>query len=405
MTALEDDSSEAEAPALAISRGCPFDPPAQHTHLRERAPVTRVRLPKGDVVWAVSRNADVHQLLTDERFSNDRSQPGFPSFTRAPEMPPMLSSTDAPDHAPMRRAVLGEFTAKRIATLRPRLQQIVDEHVDAMLAGPRPVDLVRALSLPVPSLAICELLGVQYGDREFFQERSEMLTRVTTPMDDRIQAGAELFGFLDTLVASKEANPSDDLLGRQIIKQRSDGGEADHPALVSLAFELLLGGHETTANMISLGTLALMERPDDVATMLADTATIPAVVDELLRYFAIAEFATSRVAKQDAEFAGQLIRAGEGVIVLGNAANRDPDTFSDPEQLDVHRNARQHITFGYGPHLCIGQHLARVELEIVFETLFRRIPGLTLDGELTQLEFKDGEPVYGVREMPVTWLA
>jgi cytochrome P450 len=397
------ETAEQKPLPLEILRSCPFDPPAQHTGFRERTPVARVQLPKGDVVWAVSRNTDVHELLTDQRFSNDRGQPGFPSFTRAPEMPPMLSSTDAPHHAPMRRAVLGEFTAKRIATLRPRLQQIVDEHIDAMLAGPRPVDLVRALSLPVPSLAICELLGVSYGHRDLFQEDSETLTGATSTMEARMQAGADLLGFLDTLVTEKENAPGDDLLGRQILKQRSEGKDVDHPALVSLAFELLLGGHETTANMISLGTLALLERPDDVAAMLADTTTVPTVVDELLRYFAIAEFATSRVAKEDAEFAGQLIRAGEGVIVLGNAANRDPATFDNPEELDFQRNARQHVTFGYGPHLCIGQHLARVELEIVLETLFRRIPGLTLARPLAELEFKDGEPVYGVREMPVTW--
>jgi cytochrome P450 len=260
------------------------------------------------------------------------------------------------------------------------------------------------LALPVPSLAICELLGVPYGDRDFFQQRSETLTRSTSTMDARVLAGAELFGYLDTLVAEKAASPGDDdLLGRQILRQRAEGKEPTLPALVSLAFELLLGGHETTANMISLGTLSLLERPDDVAAMLADPTTIPVVVDELLRYFAIAELATSRVAKEDVEFAGQLIRAGEGVVVLGNAANRDPRTFDDPEQLDFRRNARQHLTFGYGAHLCIGQHLARVELEIVFETLFRRIPGLRLATPLGELEFKEGDPVYGVRGVPVTW--
>jgi cytochrome P450 len=147
----------------------------------------------------------------------------------------------------------------------------------------------------------------------------------------------------------------------------------------------------------------LLERPDDVAAMLADPSRVPVVVDELLRYFAIAEFATSRVAKEDVTFHGQLIRAGEGVIALGNAANRDPRTFDDPESLDFQRNARQHVTFGYGPHLCIGQHLARVELEIVFATLFRRIPTLTLAAPIDELSFKDGEPVYGVREIPVSW--
>jgi cytochrome P450 len=392
-----------EDPPLDVVRSCPFDPPAQHTQMREQTPVVRVRLPRGDTAWAVSRNADVHDLLTDDRFGNDRSQPGFPSFTRSPDLPPMLSSTDAPDHGPMRRAVLGEFTAKRISTLRPRLQEIVDDQIDAMLAGPRPADLVRALSLPFPSLAICELLGVPYPDRDFFQECSETLTRPTAQMEERIQAGADLFAYLDTLVAGKESSPPDDLLGRQILKQRAEGGAVNHPALVSLAFELLLGGHETTANLISLGALALMDRPDDVAAMLAEPTSAPAVVDELLRYFAIAEFATSRVAKEDVIFHGQHIRAGEGVVVLGNAANRDPESFEDPEELKFQRNARQHITFGYGPHLCIGQHLARVELEIVFLTLFRRIPGLRLTKPVTELAFKDGEAVYGVRAVPVTW--
>jgi cytochrome P450 len=298
--------------------------------------------------------------------------------------------------------VVGEFTVRRMEALRPRIQQIVDGHLDLMLAGPRPADLVPALALPVPSLVICELLGVPYADHDFFQSRSSTLLRHSAPAAERERAADELTSYLDELVTGKEKAGADDLLGRQIAKRRADGPDG-HDDLVGLAFLLLLAGHETTANMISLGTLALLEHPDDIEAIRQDPARTPGTVEELLRYFTIAELATSRVATQDAEIGGVLIRAGDGVVTLGNAANHDPDAFGQPDRLDIGRGARHHVAFGFGPHQCLGQNLARIELQIVFDTLFRRVPGLRLAAPVEDLPFKDDGTVYGLYSLPVTW--
>ncbi|GAA5187215.1 cytochrome P450 [Rugosimonospora acidiphila] len=387
--------------AFPVTRTCPYAPPAEHVRLREEEPVARVTLPSGASVWAVSRLEDVRTMLNDPRFSSDRQHPGFPQFfSGRPQaaMPGrMLLGMDPPEHGEARRAVVGEFTVKRMNALGPRIQQIVDQHLDAMLAGPRPADLVQALSLPVPSLVICELLGVPYADHEFFQRNSGMLLRRTTPPEQRREAVGALRSYIRELLVQKERDPGDDLFSRQLAQS------GDRDDLVNLGFLLLLAGHETTANMISLGVMTLLENPAQLAALRADPEVTPRAVEELLRYFTIAEFAVSRVAIQDVEIGGVLIRAGEGVIALGNTANRDPAAFEDGDRLDFDRGARHHVAFGFGPHQCLGQNLARLELQIVFDTLFRRVPGLRLAASVDELPFKDDAAIYGLYELPVTW--
>ncbi|TVT45275.1 cytochrome P450 [Amycolatopsis rhizosphaerae] len=390
------------APApLTITRSCPYAPPEQHVRLREEAPISRVSLPTGQTAWALTKHEHIRTMLTDPRFSSDRRNPGFPlllfSDRRLTTFRPSLIGMDPPAHGPARRAVVGEFTVKRMAALRPRIQQIVDEHIDAMLAGPRPADLVQALSLPVPSLVICELLGVPYADHDFFQTRSTKLLRRTTAPEERLAVIDELRGYLDRLISKKEEEPGEDLLSRQLEKT------TDREELISLGFLLLIAGHETTANMISLGTLTLLEHPETLAALREDPSKTLNAVEELLRYFTIAEFATSRVAVEDVELGGVTIRAGEGVLALGNTANRDPEAFDDPEEFDIERGARHHIAFGFGAHQCLGQNLARMELQIVFDTLFRRVPGLRLAVDAGELPFKDDANIYGLYELPVTW--
>ncbi|MER7012665.1 cytochrome P450 [Saccharopolyspora sp. NPDC000359] len=388
-------------------RTCPFTVDPEYARLRTEEPVTKVSMLGGNSAWLVTRHDLVRQVLGDTRLSSDRRRPGFPRFTANQQnvfgdLPPSMIGMDPPHHAEARRAVLGEFTVRRIEALRPRIQQIVDECVDAVLAGPRPVDLVAALSLPVPSLVICELLGVPYDDHEFFQQRSSRLVHRSTPFEERIRAVRELRSYLDDLVAAKERELPDDLLGRLARKQLDSGG-IDHPALVSAAFLLLVAGHETTANMISLGTLALLEHPEQRAAIVADPArTLPAV-EELLRYFSIVEGATSRVAREDVEIGGVLVREGEGVIALVSAANRDPGAFDRPDELDVDRGARHHVAFGFGPHQCLGQNLARMELQVVFDTLFRRLPDLRLAIPVDEVPVKSEATVFGLYELPVTW--
>ncbi|WP_435070767.1 cytochrome P450 [Amycolatopsis thermoflava] len=392
----------AQLPAtLPITRGCPYAPPDEHRRLRDEAPIQRVTLPSGETAWAITRHEDIRAMLTDPRFSSDRRNPNFPLLVKGQRINTgfraSLIGMDPPEHGPARRKVVGEFTVRRMEALRPRIQEIVDQHIDAMLAGPKPADLVKALSLPVPSLVICEQLGVPYADHEFFQlHSSRLLSRVTPPAERKASIDA-LRDYLGELIERKAQEPADDLLSRQLDKQD------DREELVSLAFLLLVAGHETTANMISLGTMAFLERPEDIRKIQEDPSkTLPAV-EELLRYFTIAEFAVSRVAVEDVEFGGVLIKAGEGVVPLSNLANRDPDAFDHPEELDIERGARHHLAFGFGAHQCLGQNLARMELQIVFDTLFRRIPGLRPAVPLDSLPFKDDASVYGIHEFPVTW--
>jgi cytochrome P450 len=313
---------------------------------------------------------------------------------------------DPPDHTTARRAVIGEFTARRVQALRPRIAQITDERIAALRAAGPPADLVSLLSLPVPSQVICELLGVPYEQHEFFQSRSTALLTHRVPAEQRFEALGELLRFLDELVTAQEEAPGDNLLGRQVVARRA-AGDYDHRDLVSLAFLLLVAGHETTASMISLGALAVMAYAGDgvdLRAVVTDPARGPRAVEELLRYFSIADIGTGRFALTDAAIGGTPVRAGEGVIISLLAANRDPAQFPDPDRLDPDRRpVPRHVAFGYGPHQCLGQSLARAELEIVYRTLFTELPGLRLAVPLDQLPVKDDGFVYGLYELPVTW--
>jgi cytochrome P450 len=395
---------------LPVPRRCPFTQPAEYARLREQRPISKVRLAGGAEAWWVSRYEEGRAILVDPRFSSDRRKDNFPNAGSDPAVrqrfrsqPRSMIGMDGAEHAAARRAVVGEFTVKRLAALRPRVQQIVDRFVDDMLAtDQRPVDLVKALSLPVPSLVICELLGVPYADHDFFQAHTTALARRTTAPEDGQRAFDELHAYLDELITRKESDPGDDLYSRQIAKQREEG-TLDHAGLVSMAFLLLVAGHETTANMISLGVLGLLNHPDQLTVIKADPGKTPMAVEELLRYFSIVEIATSRVATEDVEIGGVTIKADEGVVISALSANWDPTIFEDPAELDVERGARHHIAFGYGPHQCLGQNLVRAELQIVFDTLFRRISTLRLAAPVDDLPFKTDAGIYGAYELPVTW--
>ena len=288
--------------------------------------------------------------------------------------------------------------------LRPSIQRIVDERIDALLAGPRPVDLVEAFALPVPSLVICHLLGVPYADHDFFQRRARLLVSRDETVERATTAQDELTDYLDAVIADKLAAPADDLLSKLAVEHVATGELSRRDAAL-MALLLLIAGHETTANMIALGTLALLEHPDQLAALrdTDDPALIAGAVEELLRYLTITHSGRRRVALQDIEIGGQTIHAGEGIVLANDAANRDNHAFPDADQLDVHRDARGHLAFGFGVHQCVGQPLARVELEVVYGTLYRRLPGLRLAAPLEQIPFKHDSIVYGVYELPVTF--
>ncbi|ASU85583.1 cytochrome P450 [Nocardiopsis gilva YIM 90087] len=398
-------------PAYPPPRTCPLRPSPEFDRLRAERPISRMAMRGGGEAWVVTRYEDVRTLLADPRMSSDRAHPGFPRLIaglediqpREEEKPPIVN-LDGAEHSKARGAILSEFTVRRVREMRPWVQGIVDRRVDAMLAAGPPVDLVDMLSLPVPLLVVCGLLGASYSDNELFEDSTRRMMSAGVSDEDRFAAAEDLSVYLERLCREKEADPTeDDLLGRQVLRYRREEGEVDHAELVALALMLLVAGHETTANVISMGVASLLEHPDQLAKMRADPGLLPATVEEVLRFCSVTDAITARVATADIEIGGVLIRAGEGVIAHVPSANHDPSVFARPERLDIDRGARHHFGFGYGPHQCAGQNLARLELQITIETLFRRIPNLRIDAPLDSLPYKDNSMVYGLYELPVRW--
>jgi len=390
---------------LPMARECPFSPPAEYARMLADAPVSKVRLPNNDEVWALTRYEDIRAMLMDPRFSSDNRLPGYPVFSlEKPSEQPLqtMINLDAPAHSEARRKVISEYTAKRIKDMRPSVQRIVDARVDALLAGPQPVDLVAELAVPVPALVMCEQLGVPLAEHEFFLSTATKLVSIHVTEAERDEAFGALAGFLMNLIATKEAEPGDDLISRQIAKGQ-EAGDYDQMQLMGLVFLLLVAGHETSASMIALGVALLLENPEQRSRITEDPALTPNMVEELLRYFTVSELAMVRVATEDVEIGGRRIAAGEGVVALVNAANHDPEAFPEPDAFDIDRPARAHLAFGHGVHQCLGQSLARLEFQVVFDTLFKRIPGLKLAVPFDRLKFKPEDGVYGLHELPVTW--
>jgi cytochrome P450 len=390
---------------MARAAGCPFDPPPALRALQEAGPLTRVRLWDGTTSWLVTRYDEQRALLADPRVSADVTRPGYPRPVAIGQRPRRFSfiSMDDPEHARLRRMVTAPFAIKRVEALRPRVQEIVDGLIDDLLAGPKPVDLVETFALPVPSLVICALLGVPYADHEFFQvNTSAMIKRSSTP-EERSAASQRLVAYLDDLFGEKLDNPVDDLLSK--LGERVKAGDLDRQDAVQMGTLLLIAGHETTANMIALGTLTLLQHPDQLAQLREtdDPKLIAAAVEELLRYLTITHNGRRRVALDDIEVAGRLIRAGDALVIPNDVGNRDPEAFPEPDRLDITRDARRHVAFGFGAHQCLGQPLARMELQVVYGTLYRRIPTLRIAADLDDIPFKHDGFVYGVYELPVTW--
>ncbi|MCD9879777.1 cytochrome P450 [Streptomyces guryensis] len=395
------------APEFPMPRAgrCPFDPPPALKDLQEQAPLTKVRLWDGSEPWLVTRYAEQRALLGDSRVSADTDRPGYPTKASPDAGEGKLSfiMMDDPEHARLRRMVTAPFAIKKVEALRPAVQRIVDGLIDDMLAGPRPVDLVESFALPIPSLVICELLGVPYDDHAFFQDNTKtMVHRDATP-EQRGQASREVAAYLAALIGRRLAEPEDDLLSS--IARRITAGEIDHQQATEMALLLLIAGHETTANMIALGTLALLEHPGQLALLRETDAPelVASAVEELLRYLHITHLGRRRAVTEDIEIAGQIIKAGEGVIMVNEIANRDPEVFPDPDRLDITRDARRHVAFGFGIHQCLGQPLARMELQVVYGTLYKRIPTLKLACALEEVNFKNDAFIYGVHRLPVAW--
>ncbi|MEU9556557.1 cytochrome P450 [Streptomyces fumanus] len=385
---------------LPTTRTTPLDPPPELLERQRECPVDRLRYPDGSEGWLITGYDQVRAALADPRFSSRKEllrspvQPQEPSAAK----PGFFVYTDPPEHTKYRRLLTGLFTLRRMNQLAERVKEIADDALDAMERTGPPVDLVPAYALPLPSLVICELLGVPYEDREVFQHNSTVIQDINTPIEQAYAALEEMQNFLAGLVERRRAEPSDDMLG----------GLAAHEELTveevtNVCFLLLAAGHETTANMLSLGTYALLTNPDQLALLRSGGTTIEAAVEELMRYLTVNHYGPIRAVVDDFEFEGCPMKAGETVTLSAFAANRDPKHFADPDRLDFVRGGRGQLSFGHGIHQCIGQQLARIEMRIGFQALFDRFPDLHLAVPQEEVSMRDSMLIYGVASMPVAW--
>jgi cytochrome P450 len=298
--------------------------------------------------------------------------------------------------------LLPEFTVRRIRAMRPAVQAIVDELLDSMLATEAPVDFVPVYANAVSTSVICELLGIPRENLEFFRDVTRISGSRSSTAEQVSEALGGLFGLIADLVAQRQEQPGDDLLSRLVV-DHLQSGDVTLPELLSTVGITINAGRETSTNMIALSTLLLLERPDLMEELRADPALMPAAVDELLRVMSIADSIPLRVAAEDIEISGRVVPADDGVIGLLAGANHDPEQFPDPGRVDFRRPENHHVAFGYGVHQCIGQHLARLELEVALETLMRRVPTLRLAVPYEEVELKHGSATFGIERMPVAW--
>jgi cytochrome P450 len=389
-----------------MSRECPFDPPPQYGELRRDAPFKRVRLWDGNQPWLLTRHEDVKKALTQSNLSAEPLREGYPHIFEARMAADKADRSfirlDPPEHGRLRRMVIKEFTVRNVEKEKPHIQEIVDRLIDKMLAGPQPLEFVKEFAEPLPTEVIAYLLGVPYEDREIFHRATRVQFGSTSTPEEVGASLKELLAYLDDLISKKETDPQDDILSRLVTEQLVPG-HLDRPAMVDITRLLLSAGHQTSINMTALSVLTLLQHPEELAKIESNPKLIHGAVQELLRYSSVIQAGVRRVAREDAEVNGHLVKKGEGVICALPSANRDEEVFVDPDRFDVTRDASAHLAFGYGIHQCLGQMLARVELEITIATLFSRIPGLRLAVPFDELRFREDMFVYGVYELPLTW--
>jgi cytochrome P450 len=376
---------------LPTTRDNPFDPPAP---LVTAPPISRIAYPDGSRGWLVTDHAAARFVLSDPRFSSRMDLAKSPIRETEPMVVPgAFLFMDPPDHTRYRKLLTGQFTLRRMRALEPRIAEIATARLDALAAAGPPADLVTLFALPLASLVICELLGVPYSAHEQFERASYMMVDPALPLQERDAASNELFALLASVVAEKRNSPGDDLLSGLLSLSDEE--------VLGIGVMLLFAGHETTANMLGLGTFALLRHPGQLALLRADPGLVEGAVEELLRYLSIVQYEVNRAALEDVEVAGQLVAKGESLLVSIPMANRDPARFPAPSTLDITRATSGHMAFGHGVHQCLGQQLARAELRIGFSALLSRFPDLQLATDDVPLRTDRG--IYGVDALPVAW--
>jgi cytochrome P450 len=394
---------DAIVPVLPRDHPNPFDPSAELSRLRHERGLSRLAFPDGHVGWLVTRYDLARAVLSDHRFSSRQELQHLPVPQQRGRQeqgyePGLFPHMDLPEHSRYRRVLTGRFTAPRVRPLEPAIGAIVAECLNEMVRAGPPADLVTAFAQPIPRLVICELLGVPPADRGILEPELAALVDLASTQERLAIALGTLAGYLRDLLLRIQSEPTCGLLGELVAETDLSVEELTNVALV-----LLTAGALPTSNMLALGTFALLSHPQQRALLESDPAVIGSAVDELLRYLSVNRFDLRRAALQDVEMAGEVIRAGDTVVVALAAANRDPGRFCYPDLLDLRRQGSGDLAFGHGIHHCLGQHLARAELRLGLQQLFRRFPRLGLSVPAEEVPTLDESVLYGVRELPVAW--
>ncbi|KAF4543073.1 Cytochrome P450 [Lasiodiplodia theobromae] len=373
-------------PKFPFARPHGAEPPVEYARLRATNPISRVELWDGSRPWLLVKWKDIVSVATDERFSKERTRPGFPEMSpggkEAAKNRPTFVDMDPPDHGHQRGMISDLFTYEHIETMRPKIRETVSQLLDEMLKkyDGQPIDLVEHFSLPVPSYIIYGILGVPFSDLAFLTKQAAIRSNGSATATEASNANQELLNYMGSLVDQRSAEPKDDLISHLVTTQLRPGNltKAD---VVQMAFLMLVAGNATMVNMINLGVieLYLKHRDTQLADLRADPrALAPAFVDELCRYHTGSAMAMRRVAKVDVRWGVNLIKAGDGVIMANSSGNRDEDIFPSPDDFDMHRprGAEAALGYGFGAHRCVAEWLARAEMEEVFVALVTRVPGL-----------------------------
>ncbi|WP_312859512.1 cytochrome P450 [Pseudonocardia xinjiangensis] len=409
---LADDRTDRGGRAPTAMRRSGFGPVPELVALRESAGIVRVPTPFGPSAWMLTCYDHVRRMLGDaEAFVNGWTPADLTADEgqAAPDRDPRqlsgdragnLLSLDPPDHTRLRRMLTPEFTVRRMRRLEPRIVEIVDAHLDALERHGAPADLVANYALPIPSLVICELLGVPAADQQEFQQRTDRQLDTTLSEPEKFELARESLAYMQGLVARARREPGEDLLGMLIREHDQDLSNAE---LVGIGNLLLVAGHETTSNMLGLGTLALLRHPDQLAMVRDDPDSVPGAVEELMRWLSIVNSGSPRLATRDVDIDGTTIRRGDLVLFNLPTANRDPALLDDPDRFDITRKATSHVGFGHGIHHCLGAPLARLEMRIAFPALLRRFPHLHLAVPDDRVAFAWHKAIHGLEELPVAW--
>ncbi|MGA5134802.1 cytochrome P450 family protein [Streptomyces olivoreticuli] len=381
------------------------DPYPVYAHLREQGPVHRVPTEGSDDIWVILGHEEVRAALTDARLSNDVRNSSRWVDDGGYAIGRNMLQTDAPHHTRLRKMVAGAFTAHRIESLRPRIQQLTDELLDKIAPLPG-ADLVAALARPLPIAVICELLGVPAEDQEPFRVWSDAMVFQPTP-EAAAGAAMSMTGYLTGLLQAKDRSPGDDLLSALVRARDADGDRLGPEELLGMAFVLLVAGHETTVNLLSNGTYALLTHPEQLAALRADRTLLEGAIEEMLRYEGPVTSSAYRWATEDVEIGGVTIPAGESVLILLGSASRDPGRFPDPDRFDIRRprtgtGGAGHLAFGHGIHHCLGAPLARLEATVAFTALLDRFPDLDLAAAPAEVPWRPGL-IRGLSELPVRY--